>query len=185
MNLVHRAVRVDSTHDFRVVLQKWIVLSVVDAKAGSDDVFGIVSAPTSEHSFDNGVLTDREIQDCIEFDIQLVEDAVESGCLFDGSRKTIEDEARDHIIARKSVPHHGDGDIAGNELTSIDIGLGGSAEFGALCDVTSKQVSGGDVYDVHCFGQQLGLGSFSCSRRSGEDDAHLWSLLFSVFTCRM
>ena len=70
------------------------------------------------------------------------------------------------------VLDHGDGDLVGDEVTGVHVGLGLPAQLGLPAHVGAEDVAGGDRRDAEPPGDDLRLGALARSGGAQQDDAH-------------
>jgi hypothetical protein len=72
------------------------------------------------------------------------------------ARKAIEDPSLVSIRPRETGDRHLRDELVGDELPEVHEGLGLPAEAGALGDLSTQHVAGGDVGHIHLLGESLG-----------------------------
>ena len=96
---------------------------------------------------------------------------LESLCLWQSSRKSVQEP----VLVAKSLQlgrDEADHDLVGNKITAIDEALGFLAKIGALLDVASQEIAGGDVLELEVPDDPVGDGAFAgagCSHDEGVD----------------
>ena len=66
----------------------------------------------------------------------------------------------------------GDGDLVGNDIARVHVGLRSFPKLGCRADVGAEQVARGDVRDAEFLGKAGGLRTLTGTRRPDEDDSH-------------
>jgi hypothetical protein len=92
--------------------------------------------------------------------------------LRDGAGEAVEQEPDLGVGLGQPVLHHRDGDLVGDEVTGVHVGLGLPAQLRLAADVRPEDVAGRDRRDAEPGGDDLRLGALSRSRGTQQDDAH-------------
>ncbi len=72
----------------------------------------------------------------------------------------------------ESIHHHLHDELVGNELAAVHVGARADPECGAILDMLSQDVAGGDLGDVVPLGQALGLRALPGTGWSEQHQAH-------------
>ena len=125
-------------------------------------------SPTREAP-DHLIVGDLDQDRCGDVALQLRELLVERLRLIDRARKPVQDEAVLGVRLTEPLRDHGNDQLVRDELALIHVFLGLLAELGAVLDVGSQHVSGGDERKPKVDSEPIGLRSLPCSRRTEQD----------------
>jgi hypothetical protein len=88
------------------------------------------------------------------------------------ARQAVQQETALGVRLLHAVLRHRDGDLVGDEIAGVHVGLREFPELRLLADVGAEQVARGDVRDREVLGEERGLRSLARTGRPDEDDSH-------------
>jgi hypothetical protein len=84
-------------------------------------------------------------------------------------REPVEDEAVAGVVLLEALAHHRHDHVVGNEITGVHVALRLPAELRAVGDVLAQHVPRPDVRKLEVLPQALGLGAFTGTGRTEQD----------------
>ena len=119
---------------------------MIDYKAFFDGLRVIIGTttllPTQDEAFHQFILWHVELNHRCHFVTTLVEHLLQGLCLWDGTGESVEDDT--FMLTSERIIHRGknaDHQIVGNQLSVVDIALGGLTEFRTVFDFRTKHIT--------------------------------------------
>src|SRR5699024_2252786 len=106
---------------------------------------------------------------------------VELLCLEEVAGESVEEVAIGAVGFGQTAFHDLAGDLVGDELSLVGVGLREKPELGAALDVVAEDIARGDVRKSEFLGNARSLRSLAGARRSQKNDVH--SCLTPYFFC--
>ena len=100
---------------------------------------------------------------------------VEGLGLGDRAREAVQDRTAGSLGLAQLLHEHVDGDVVGDQLAAVHVGLGPLAQRRAVAQGRAEQVAGGQVRDAQVSAQRLGLGALAGGHRADQQQDLAWT----------
>jgi hypothetical protein len=145
-------------------------LLLIDLEAVSNRLFGIIEPTPRHEALGQLVFVDFEEHNHVK--PVLADESVKRGDLWFGPRKTVEDETIEGVRLLETLTEHLNGDLVGNICARLHDGLYLATQLGALLDMMTKHLTGGNVRNSETLSDPRRLGSLTRPGRSDEEKLH-------------
>jgi len=139
-------------------------VGVVGAATGRVD-------PATRHALHEKLVVDVQVDDLVNADVLLLQQAVQDLCLVDSSGETVQDKALVALRALDGIGNNASNNLITNQLAGIHERLSLQADLSAVLDGISEHVAGGQVAQAVLLLDSGSLGSLSSTGRTEKDSS--------------